>query len=270
MWLARTGNEWLAHADAVLTASLPRYFLTLRGHQPADAGLRVVEVGVWKGAWIQTFLMNSPLTQGVGIDPYPFASGADVREGMLASMASLGLAGRFRLAKDWGSAQVMEDVDVIHVDGAHTEHAARRDLKRAAEILAADGMIIVDDHRHRWYPGVTYGVFSFLNETDFFLLADSANKAYLVRGDILTRAREALAQVLESTPLAVYRDPGEAQNCPYPQVQQVKGEPVMLIEPVRPSVQSLDRAREVVPPALWRGLARTYYGLKLWRHSRRG
>lgn len=264
MWMPRTGHEWLAHPDAVLVASLPRYFRCLRGDASQDPSLAVIEVGVWKGAWSQTLLMNSSATRIVGIDPYPFEGGAGIRADMLDAMSTLGLSDRFRLAEDWESADLAGSFDVIHVDGAHTEQAVSRDLERARALLADDGIIIVDDHRHRWLPGVTYGTFRFLNETDFYLLADSANKAYLVRGEVLPRARAALVAALQSGTLDIFSDMAEAQGFPYQQVQLVKGEPVLLIEPQRPHERALGRARAFVPPVIWSAVARSYFR---WRNK---
>lgn len=50
----------------------------------------------------------------------------------------------------------------VHVDGDHTKAAVLHDLSLAASHLAPDGLIVIDDLFHPWYPDITEGVYDFL------------------------------------------------------------------------------------------------------------
>lgn len=44
---------------------------------------------------------------------------------------------------------------MIHADGLHTELQVLADLKNAESKLRDGGVMIVDDFRHAWFPGIT-------------------------------------------------------------------------------------------------------------------
>jgi SAM-dependent methyltransferase len=71
----------------------------------------------------------------------------------------------------------------IHVDGEHTARAVSSDLALANMLLAADGIVVVDDFFNWRYPQVTEAVLRHLRTypDDFALFLCGYNKAYLAR-----------------------------------------------------------------------------------------
>lgn len=53
-------------------------------------------------------------------------------------------------------------VRLFHIDGEHSRHALSRDLALATQVLAPDGLIILDDMLHPGYPTLMVAVQEFL------------------------------------------------------------------------------------------------------------
>jgi len=71
----------------------------------------------------------------------------------------------------------------IHIDGEHTGGAVTSDLGTANQLLAKDGVVVVDDFFSWLYPQVTESVLRYVRERpdDFALFLCGFNKAYLAR-----------------------------------------------------------------------------------------
>jgi len=71
----------------------------------------------------------------------------------------------------------------IHIDGEHSTPAVRNDLAVAHRLLAADGLVVVDDFMGWVYPQVTEAVFAYLRDhpRKFTLVLSGFEKAYLAR-----------------------------------------------------------------------------------------
>lgn len=92
----------------------------------------------------------------------------------------------------------------IHIDGEHTRKAAYQDLNLAFSTLAPNGIILVDDVFHPWFPDVTLGVLDFLSqERDLAVVAiidrhgvmlDGAPKLLLSRTAHMRQYRQALLE----------------------------------------------------------------------------
>lgn len=54
----------------------------------------------------------------------------------------------------------------VHVDGDHTYAAVRHDVELAASHLAPDGVVVIDDFLHEWYPDVTEGILDALRSSE--------------------------------------------------------------------------------------------------------
>lgn len=172
VWLPKN-PDFLAFEDAVVLASLAQGSLMLVS--PAEAP-RVIEVGVFRGAWATTLLMNSNSAKLTGIDPYPFDDGPSMRERLLEDLNSLQLGHRFTLVPDWTQAPKIE-TDLIHIDGLHTQPAVERDLHEAMLRLTNKGLLIVDDFRNMWFPGIGAALYPFLQESRLAMAAVTEDKA---------------------------------------------------------------------------------------------
>ena len=139
----------------------------------------ILEIGVWKGGWSSVILMNLPEIEVVGVDPYPFHP--EAREFMSTSFIDLGLDDRFTLAESLDELAPDLSFAMIHVDGEHSEAAVRSDLDFAIRHLDEDGVVIVDDYRNIWYPGIAATLYQFLGTGALQMFAVSADKAYLAR-----------------------------------------------------------------------------------------
>jgi hypothetical protein len=75
------------------------------------------------------------------------------------------------------------DIRLFGVDGSHTAAHTASDLAMAAQLLAADGLIILDDFYNPDWPGVQEGFYRFLTDfhRDIVPFAYGNNKLYLCR-----------------------------------------------------------------------------------------
>jgi hypothetical protein len=223
MWIRKF--EYVSSLDATIFARLEAYGAELHGR----VGLRVLELGVFRGAFAQTVLMNNASSHVTGIDPYPFLGGNEMRQEMLQELSDLNLTDRFALLEEWRSSPETARFDVLHIDGEHSEVALRRDLEEASKRIADDGMIVVDDVRHKWFPGVASATYSFLEQSEFCLLADSGQKFYLVREPFLEKARASFISTYQEH-LAIYHNFSDFNlDARYLQLPDVGGNPVLLV-----------------------------------------
>ena len=222
MWFAKSKySEYFHPTDAELTVRILQEF----GSSP-----QVAEIGVWKGAWVGTMLRNQPGCTAVGIDPYP--NGELVKQQMEEHLTSIGVKDRFQLFKSFDDVPREMKFEIIHIDGLHTESQVLQDFKHSMERLADDGVIVLDDFRHLWFPGITSALFSFLYSSDFKLFMISANKAYLARKgraqflwNQLREDAESLNHVVLSTSWT------EFNGGRYEQQTDVLGQPVLIATP---------------------------------------
>lgn len=145
---------------------------------------RVLEIGVWKGAFVSVCLMNVPACTAVGVDPFP-GDYAESRQVLSERIARLGLQERFKLVAD------VEDIpegdlapfDLIHIDGEHSEAAVWRDLAFSYSAMSTTGVLVVDDINNYWHPGVASAMYRFCERTDLRLFMTSGLKGYLARAE---------------------------------------------------------------------------------------
>jgi hypothetical protein len=123
-------------------------------------------------------LLNSS-AEVIGIDPYP--AGPSPKIELQNSILHQGFESRFRLLERWEELRDQKAFGLIHIDGLHTEEAFRRDFKFASAHLLSEGLIVVDDYRHPWFPGLSHAFHSELEARNFSILAVSANKAVICR-----------------------------------------------------------------------------------------
>jgi len=178
LFFPQDGSEaWLDVRDVRLAVHLLRQSPPPEGH---EADRRVLEIGVWKGAWATSILMNVPDSIVDGVDPYPLAF-AEARDTALSRIQGLNLKERFSLWSDVVELPQERTYDLIHIDGEHSEEAAWRDLSFSFSVLRPHGVIIVDDINNYWYPGIASAMWRFCGETDLRMFMTSGLKGYLAR-----------------------------------------------------------------------------------------
>lgn len=177
-WPSDGSDEWLSKVDGMLTVSLLGE-LCRRRKANTERLEPILEVGVWKGAWTSVVLMNRLEPTVHGVDPYPALE--SVREHMFARLMDLGVNDRFNLSNSLGDLVDEVTYSMIHLDGQHTEKQVEAELDFAADHLVEDGIIVVDDFRNAWFPGVASALFQFIRTGDLKLFAVSECKAYLAR-----------------------------------------------------------------------------------------
>jgi hypothetical protein len=68
------------------------------------------------------------------------------------------------------------------IDGGHTAEHAINDLHIANQLIANEGIVIVDDIMHHWWPGVLEGLVKFIeNKPTLIPVAMGYNKMYLCK-----------------------------------------------------------------------------------------
>lgn len=245
-------QEWLDRADARLAVHLLA--------RDAKSTVRVLEIGVWKGAWTSVVLSNLPHCSVVGVDPYPRLG--NIRTEMLGRLERLGLQGRFEL---FTSTQDVPDgvhFDLIHIDGEHSEAAADRDLSYAKDHLTDEGIIVMDDYRNSWFPGVTSALFLFCRDHGFRIFLVTKDKAYVARSPHASRLHETLLRELDNdTEVLLHRYLQEKGSSPpeYVQRTDVLGQPVLIAQRAAEKESMAKRmTRGAMPPILWRWFKRMF------------
>lgn len=227
MWIQ--GFEWTAPEDAVIQALLEQIMKTTARRER----LHVLEIGVHTGAFPKIVLMNNHHCDVVGVDPYPYPAGEETLKEMEQGLTELGVISRYKHFLT--TAEIPEGTfDVIHVDGEHTETALAADLRFAASVLAPDGILVIDDVRHRWFPGVIAATWEFILSTDFLLLADTGQKFYLVRGEFFDERRRDFRDVV-GRHLDIFDSYTDFEpSTRMSQPPDVKGHPVFLVQAKAP------------------------------------
>jgi hypothetical protein len=182
---------WLNPFDAAIICSLPRYI--------QFGGSVLLEVGVYRGGLVKTFLLNNKDWNVFGIDPYPGFS--EVRDQMIYELGKSNLVNEFRLHDSWSGFlkeynTTAGGIDLIHIDGEHSEVAVLKDLNESKTLLSKDGILIIDDIFSTTFPGITSATILFLNEGDFAPLLLS-NKLYVCRKENYALYQTRLKSLLE-------------------------------------------------------------------------
>ena len=150
--------------------------------------VRVLEVGVYRGAWIFSLARNVPqIGQLVGIDPFP-GEFRNFRHQLPQRTAAMGLSDRFTHFDSWEDMAMVEagpdgrrQFDVIHVDGDHSFDGAALDLSHVDSWLRPGGVVIVDDFYNHYYPGVAAATYAFIEKANYVMFMLTKNKVYLCR-----------------------------------------------------------------------------------------
>ena len=197
-----SASQWLDPVDLFLASRIARRLVT--SHEQAD----VLEVGVYRGAWILSLGKNVPgMTRLVGIDPYPDEH-ATLRFELPKRVAELGLTSCFRHYDSWEEMERGESPEgqpnlysLIHVDGDHTYEGVQRDLAFTQQWLAPGGVVIIDDFYNLYYPGIAAATYKWIDREQFAPFLLTTNKAYVTRTADRDMWRTFMRQSLEASPL---------------------------------------------------------------------
>jgi hypothetical protein len=75
---------------------------------------------------------------------------------------------------------VLNECDVISVDGGHTPIHVVNDLKTASNLIKTTGVVIVDDYFNHWWPTVTEGIVKYLGSNPVLVpFCTSQNKMWM-------------------------------------------------------------------------------------------
>ena len=166
IWKWEEINEWLPIEDAVIANSL----------SPSCA--RILEVGSWKGGWAISMAENDRSRKIICVDPYPNLD--QVRDGFLRIVAERA-SEQIVLFPDLETALSGQklSLDLIHIDGEHSQDAVYRDLTRSISCLAPAGLLIIDDIFYHSFPGVTAAAFKAIGEFELSPFLFTGKKLYV-------------------------------------------------------------------------------------------
>ena len=129
-----------------------RHLWELRGEP-----IRYVEVGIYEGrsgCWMLDNILTNPAAQYVGIDTW---EPCPDREPIARHNLDHPRRGR-RIIKSTSdrAAKMLANhpIDVLYIDGGHTEADVRRDFESLYPLLKVGGIVAFDDAAHPKYPGV--------------------------------------------------------------------------------------------------------------------
>lgn len=222
MWFPADGSEeWLSQHDAEISLHI------LNGISTRTPKIRALEIGVWKGAFTTTILMNFNSSTVIGVDPYPNAREAE--KILWERIDELQVSSRFNLVSSLNDVREGQLFDLIHVDGKHTEKDCLSDLNLASKKLARGGVMVVDDILHPWFPGVTSAFFKFLSYSDFVMVLSSGSKGYICRKPDAENLRAAIqGQSNFKTLWEAHDGFFESGGGRYPQETDVNDFPVLI------------------------------------------
>lgn len=263
MYFPPDASETLSPEDVVIASRLAEIA------DPSDSfsSFRALEIGVWLGAWALAVLKNVPDSSVEGIDPYPFESGIDVRTKMLLNMRREGVSDRYTHHDGWSDSIRSSVFNVVHVDGLHEEEAVVQDLVAASQSLGPGGIIVVDDFRHFYFPGIASAYYQWCQSAKFAPIVMTKQKAYVARIEDHGRLQErALRALREQRDLKVEFDIGDAQpDIVYASRTAVAGRAVILVSGAERRLHRI--VRSWCPPVVWGWLRRSRGAYRRARRS---
>ena len=232
-------TQWLTPVDAFCATEFVERAVESRGEAA------VLETGVWHGAWIAQMVFGRTNVRGVGVDPYPNLE--HVREGTVERFSRRGLDQAVSLVDSLNEVPAaMAELgivrfDVAHIDGDHSEEAATADLHFADRHLADDGVIIVDDYRHPYFPGLANAMFTFLRSHEYAIFLTTSQKAFLCRQHQHEEQLAFAERSLRRAGIDAVRNRPAISVLPYVSKPDVMGRPLLL------ALREEDNLRLVAP-----------------------
>lgn len=173
-WPPSDQARWLNPLDVWLAVNVLQSF---------QGRAQVLEVGTYQGGWLTAVGRNLPDREDLltAIDPFPDSD--QIRIDFLSNVRHAGLQERTSLFESWtafsDNSSTELAMDLIHIDGLHTESAVMGDLDRAIDFMSEGALIVVDDWANPFFPGVHSGLFKILSRGYLAMCLVTAGKAYL-------------------------------------------------------------------------------------------
>jgi len=215
-------SEWLAKKDIYLVLKI----IDLLRKSLVYTRFLILEIGVYKGAWSETILRNRENIFCTGIDPYPTEHLQEAKKIALECMQDLIMVKKFKLLENYYLIQ--DAFNIIHIDGKHTEDFVEMDLNFAKKNLVNEGVIIVDDFRNQYFPGVANAMYKFLNENDFKVLIMSENKAYICKTELHHKYYKNLFKSISSENIVPIEKYYQGTSSNYINMPTINGFPSLL------------------------------------------
>jgi SAM-dependent methyltransferase len=148
----------------------------------------LLEIGVWEGKSAALMAMHARPGTKLILADFKLKSAAIER-----ALSSAGIAEGVEVVQLGGDSRALhihplvpecfQKVRWMHIDGEHSARAVSSDLALANQLLAPDGVLVVDDFFSWLYPQVTEAVLRYVRQfpDDFTLFLCGYNKAYLAR-----------------------------------------------------------------------------------------
>ena len=164
------------------------------------------------------------------------------------SMNSLELTPN-KVIEDCGGRPVL-----FSIDGGHTEELTWNDLRIAADAVADDGIVILDDVFHQGFPGVVSGLFAFMAERPdaLFPVCIGGGKLFLAKSEPNAQR----LQVALGMPRCQKNGLGQMR------IRRFCGRDVLVVRPV-PAKQSVRQT--VTQTEAWGRIRKTSAGIALRR-----
>lgn len=237
-WVPILGAEWLSLTDAIIAGELPSILREEGAPSKAAAALRVLEIGVYKGAWSASVLANNQTVELWGVDPYP--PGYEGAEKTLRwRMRKMRLESRYRHLSSIHN--VEGRFELIHIDGNHGEKSFAEDLDAALMMLGESGILVVDDVRHPWFPGIAFNLYSRIATSKWCVLIDTGNKLYLCSESHHSDFLEIAKKRLNRLNLRVSSSLVERREGIKPEPQTVKSKELLFVRHGKPSFTALHK-----------------------------
>jgi hypothetical protein len=202
------------------------------------------EIGVWKGAWTISQLLNNHKLTVVGIDPYP---GLDKIYSVLEfNLKHYDVYARFSLYPDVENMPQTTNAlqfSIVHIDGVHSEDSVINDLNFACNHLSHNGIIVIDDIYHPEFPGVTSAAFKFLHSSEFASFALTENKMYICRNIEYPEIFEKCRNILKNNSIYFSEGFSGISGAEYVQSNAINGYKQLVI---RPNIRDLAKFYRII------------------------
>ena len=166
--LPKHPRHWLIPKEALFSYNLLSSF--------DDSEKSFIEVGVLTGAWSLNLLRNFDVIKGYGIDPYPNLN--SIKSQLLDDVSQY----NFHLYSSFLELPSISNlISMIHIDGLHTEEAVLSDINFSLPLLRDNGILIVDDYLHPYFPGIASALYKSIETHNLSPFLHTGSKSYLCR-----------------------------------------------------------------------------------------
>lgn len=142
----------------------------------SQAESNICEIGVYKGGYLISVLMNLPKSKALAIDPFPGLE--EIKNLFIKNININNLTDRVKLYDKYSEIYDYK-FDLIHIDGEHSEAAVLKDLEFAIANLSTQGFIVIDDIWHPKFPGIISACLKSIHKDLLSPFLISKNKMYL-------------------------------------------------------------------------------------------